>query len=241
MAPLAIASDWLTAHHALGASTGYMADARGNWARLAARCLDRSIFAAEFSALGEDELPGLLEFLGQDPPLPFHHLSVHAPTKRLRLPEPELVARLATLTGRVDGIVAHPDVLRDLRAWAPLGRTLLIENMDGRKAIGRTVAELAPVFEQLPDAGFCLDVAHVSAVDPSMALGHELLDAFGDRLREVHLSSLDADGHHVPLTDRDRVRFGAIMRRCPDVPWILEAPLPDSPRSLPRPAASSRI
>ena len=218
--------DWVLAHHPLGASTGYMSSLRGDWGRLAAGCLDVSVFAAELSALSEEELPGLLEFMRDEPPLPFGYLSVHAPVKGRRLPERELVALLVDACGGADTVVVHPDVMDDASAYRPLGRVLTIENMDGRKPSGRTVAELAPLFEELPDAGFCFDVAHAVAVDPSLRLAGELLDAFGCRLREVHISSLDAAGRHIPLTKKDLGRFERIMRRCPDVPWILEAPLP---------------
>jgi hypothetical protein len=41
----------------------------------------------------------------------------------------------------------------------------------------------------------------------------------------VHVSSLDEDCHHVPLTGADEERFTGLLSRCRDVPWILEAPL----------------
>jgi hypothetical protein len=59
-----------------------------------------------------------------------------------------------------------------------------------------------------------------------MRCAHELLDRFAGRLRHLHISSLDDAGHHVPLRAGDEEAFGPILRRCRDVPWILEAPLP---------------
>jgi hypothetical protein len=102
----------------------------------------------------------------------------------------------------------------------------VIENMDPRKRTGRTGAELQPFLDALPLAGFCFDVAHAAAVDESMDLAHELLDRFGPQLRHLHVSSLDDDLHHVPLTAADSERFAPVLARCRDVPWILEAPLP---------------
>ncbi len=98
--------------------------------------------------------------------------------------------------------------------------------MDARKPAGRTAAELAPFFAELPEAGLCLDVAHVLTVDPSMDEGERLLDAFAGRLRHLHVSSIDDACRHLPLTVEHETRFGGLLRRCPDVPWILEAPLP---------------
>lgn len=106
---------------------------------------------------------------------------------------------------------------------------MVLENLDHRPSTGRTPAELAPFFEALPKAGFCLDVAHVTAIDPTLLLAHQLLDAFGARLRQLHLSSFVRDeAKHVPLTDEDITRFEPILRRCRGVPWILEAPLSDT-------------
>lgn len=217
----------LAMHHPIGASTGYMDFSRGDWAGMVERAVEVSTFAAELSALGEDELPGLVAFLEGSPRLPFHYLSVHGPTKRRRLPEAELVALLGRLPAIVDAVVVHPDQLRVPGAWAPLGRRLVIENMDPRKTEGQLPGHLAPLFAELPKAGFCLDVAHAGAVDESMDLAHDLLDAFGARLRQLHVSSLRAGrGQHVPLYRKDEARYARVLARCPDVPWILEAPPP---------------
>jgi sugar phosphate isomerase/epimerase len=125
----------------------------------------------------------------------------------------------------VRAIVVHPDLLEDVDAWRPLGRRLVIENMDARKPAGQTVDQMVPLFEALPLAGLCFDIAHVKHVDASLEVGRRLLDRFADRLRHVHLSSLDQDGHHVPLTGDDEELFMVLLERCRDVPWILEAPL----------------
>lgn len=212
-------------HHPLGASTGYMADNRGHWEALVAEAMETSSFAVELAALSESELPGLQAFLDAGPSLPFRYLSVHAPVKHRAMDEEELVARLASLPPWVDAIVVHPDVIEDPARYARLGAALVIENMDTRKAAGRTADELAPLFAALPEAGFCFDVAHAAAVDPSMDEAHRLLDRFCGRLRHLHVSSLDGGSHHEPLTDADEAAWTPVLRRCRDVPWILEAPL----------------
>jgi hypothetical protein len=212
----------LGAHHPVGASTGWLRD-EGDWpaqTRAAARV---STFAAELAALSLPEFDALEAWLHTLPPLPFRYLSVHAPVKELDGDEPRLIARLAALPAAVRSIVVHPDVLQDPAAYGRIGSRLVIENMDDRKATGQTADDLAALFQVLPEAGFCLDVAHVTAVDPSMELAHELLDRFGPRLRQLHVSSL-VDGEHAPLTAEDAERFRPVLRRCVDVPWVLEAP-----------------
>src|SRR3954463_6812785 len=217
MVPALLAeSDVVSQHHPLGASTGYMEGSRGDWAAMVAEALETSGWAVEMAALSEEELPGLEDFLADRPELPFAYLSVHAPVKHLRMPETELVRRLARLAPHVDAVGGPPDAMDDPRAYRPLGSCLVLENMDARKATGRTVAELAPYFAALPDAGFCLDVAHVLSVDPTMETGERLLDAFAGRLRQLHVSSVDERCRHVSLSLEHETRYGGLLRRCPD-------------------------
>jgi hypothetical protein len=210
----------------VGASTGYMTGARGDWPRLlaAAEALSRDV--VELSALSARELPGLLAFLREGEPLPFGHVSVHGPSKGWDGAPAQLAAQLAQLPEQVAGIVMHPETLGVPERFAALGERLWLENMDTRKPDARTPDELARFFALLPRARFCFDVAHAQLHDPAMGLAHALLDAFGDRLAEVHVSSIEPGGTHVPLRPHDAEAFAPVLERCVGVPWILEAPLP---------------
>ncbi len=105
-----------------------------------------------------------------------------------------------------------------------LGSRLVVENMDARKTSGGDGEELGALFEELPAAGFCFDIAHAWTVDETMAVGEDLLDRFASRLRHVHLSSISAEQGHVPLSAEHEELFAPLLARCRDVPWILEAP-----------------
>lgn len=210
-------------HHPLGASTGYMADLRGEWPAMVEEATRLSSFAVELAALAEDELPALLDFLADEPSLPFRYVSVHGPSKERRMGESDLIARLAALPQFVDAIVLHPDQIDDPTHYAALRGRLVIENMDARKQAGAVADDLAPLFEVLPLAGFCFDVAHAWTVDPTMEMGHELLDRFASRLRHVHVSSISPQLGHVPLSVEHEALFSPLLSRCRDVPWILEA------------------
>jgi sugar phosphate isomerase/epimerase len=107
-----------------------------------------------------------------------------------------------------------------------LGKRLLFENMDSQKRFACTVADLWVVFATYPDAGFCLDLAHCWTNDTSLRLAHEMVDEFGDRLRQVHVSGIELDGTH-RLTTRDDLDLYAppVLARCEGVPWLLEAEL----------------
>jgi hypothetical protein len=219
-------SQLLRTHMTVGASTGYMETRRGSWPELVAEAASVSSVAAELSAISEPELPDLLDFLTTAPRLPFRYVSVHAPSKDRVLAEGDLVELLVRIPVWVDAIVLHPDTMQELPIYLPLGRRLLIENMDTRKAGGRTAEELAAVFAELPAAGLCFDIAHAKDVDPTMAAALEILDRFSARLRHIHISSLDEAQHHVALTADDEELFAPVLERCRDVPWILEAPPP---------------
>ncbi len=221
---LASSSFLLASHSTVGCSTGYMADSREDWPALVDEAARTSSFAIELSALSERELPGLVRYLRDAPQLPFRFVSVHGPSKGREMSDRDLANALAQLPRWVSAIVLHPDAMDDVAAYRVLGRRLSMENMDARKALGQTAADLDPYFAELPDARLCFDIAHAKAVDPSLEVGREILARFASRLSHVHLSSLDEDQKHVPLTDEDQALFSGLLSRCTDVPWILEAP-----------------
>jgi sugar phosphate isomerase/epimerase len=208
----------------VGASTGTFEAERGRWPELLARAREVSKDVVELSALSGDELPGLLQAIGDVSAEGV--VSVHGPAKCWQRSADALAEALDGLPPFVAGIVMHPETLIEPTAFERLGRRLRLENMDTDKPDGRTVAELARFYEVLPQATFCLDVAHAWLHDPTMRLAHDLLDAFGDRLSEVHISSIEADGRHVRLRDADALTFMPVLERCVGVPWVLEAPVP---------------
>jgi hypothetical protein len=212
----------------LGTSTGYMTAIRGDWERLTQAASKTSRSAIELSALSLAELPRLASFLRSRGSLSFEYVSVHAPTKGLTSGAPDYLNVLRRLPKYVQAIIFHPDTVNEPAKLRALGGRVVFENMDTRKARGQTPESLDDLFHALPGAGFCLDLAHASGVDPTLELAVRLLERYGSRLREVHLSSLDENGKHVSLTWPDSQRFARILNRCRHVPWILEAPPPSA-------------
>lgn len=204
-----------------------MESLRGRWSEMTAHARAVSDRVVELSALSGPELPALLAFLADPEDLAdFGVVSVHGPSRAWSGSEAELVAALASLPPLVEGVVMHPETLRDASAYRELGSRLWLENMDTRKDDARTTEELWRFFEALPEARFCFDIAHAWLHDPEMVLAHDLLDAFGDRLAEVHVSSILPSGVHVPLFPDVVPTFAPVLKRCIGVPWILEAPAP---------------
>jgi len=180
----------------------------------------------ELSALRIAELPVLVQTADSLLLEGFRHISVHAPSRFELDDEARVVGQLQELAGRGWPIVVHPDVIHTDTLWRGFGSMLWVENMDKRKPIGRTAAELERIFCRLPDAGLCLDLAHARQCDPSMLETHRILHSHTERLRQVHLSEVSSASRHTPLS------YGAIHDFCrvsdeipDDVPVILESPV----------------
>ena len=180
--------------------------------------------AVELSALRMHELGPLLDSIPHLPLEGYRHVAVHAPSSFTADEEQAVADALLPVAQRGWLVVVHPDTIRNHAVWRRFGDRLCIENMDRRKPCGRTVEELRPVFERLPRASFCFDVAHARQCDTSMTEAYRLLSAFGDRLRQVHVSELDSESRHVRLTPTG-------IRACRevadligiDIPVIIEA------------------
>jgi Xylose isomerase-like TIM barrel len=211
----------------IGFSTG--AIAKGDFRRALDSLSKRHVPAVELSALREQELPQLMSSLKDLDLRGYSYVSVHAPTKLDVLPEQEIVRLLEGAASFRFPIVVHPDTIQSPNLWKSFGPLLLVENMDKRKPIGRTVAELRTYFDKLPDAGLCFDVAHARQVDPSMIEAAQILRVFGDRLREVHASGVTTRSVHAPISDAGRVAYESIAGLIHEkVPIILESPVEES-------------
>jgi hypothetical protein len=208
----------------IGFSTGSVA--RSNLARAVRVLHPHECGAIELSALRTHELGPLVRAISHLRLDGYEHVSVHAPSAFTAAEEPGIAAELLPLARRGWLVVLHPDTIHDPRLWAPFGDRLALENMDRRKPVGRTVREMRPVFARLPQASFCFDVAHAWQVDPSLRGATDMLDAFGDRLAEVHLSELDDQSRHVRLSPTGIEAYQAVADRIPlHVPVIIEAPV----------------
>ena len=206
-----------------GISTGAYVEERDDWRAAVHRARRERERVVELCAV----LPALLEslpaFLADDALDGFERVSLHAPAARVDVPGDTVAA---TLRLPLDcDVILHPDVYATSDSVAALGRRAVFENMDVNKPFGRSAADLDSTFARFPQAGFCLDVAHVWTNDRTLALGHELLDAFGGRLRQLHVSGIEPDGTHRSTTRDDLVLYGPLLQRCTHVPAIFESVL----------------
>lgn len=208
----------------IGFSTGSLA----GWdLRTALSRLDRSCSTAvELSSLRMAELRPMIQMLSTVDLSRFSYISVHAPSSFTADEEPAVAGALLPFAARGWPVVLHPDTIHAPECWADFGEMLCVENMDKRKASGRTVAELAHVFDKLPRASLCFDLAHARQCDSSMTEAYLILAAYGERLRQVHISDLDVESKHSRLTWGAVRAYLEVSDLIPtSVPVIIESPV----------------
>ncbi|HEV2961422.1 MAG TPA: hypothetical protein VG649_06310 [Candidatus Angelobacter sp.] len=181
----------------------------------------------ELSALREGELEPLVNNLEALDLQGFDYISFHVPSKLKNLSEQAMIELLQPVTLRNWPLIVHPDVIERFDRWAAFGNLLFIENMDKRKPVGRTARELAMFFERLPDASLCLDMGHVRQVDPTMSVALEILERFGHKLRQLHVSEVNTNSQHDALSFETVLAFQKISSSIPEtIPVILESRVP---------------
>ncbi len=209
-----------------GFSTGALA--RGDFRQGLELIRELSLPAVELSALRLPELPLLLDAFRELDLSDYAFVSLHFPSE---YPAGREAAFVESLRHKVPGVpvVVHPDAVSDFAPWRGLGASVLVENMDRRKVQGRTVSELEEVFERLPEARLCFDVAHARQVDSSLTEAFLILERFGERLAQVHLSEVSTSGRHGRLSRTAILAFRELAPYIPpDVPVILESPVSEA-------------
>jgi hypothetical protein len=209
----------------IGFSTGALA--LSDFALALEMLRDAPVSAVELSALRVGELAPLAEEADALDLSRYRHVSVHAPSRFTAGEEPAIIELLRSFTAWGWPIVLHPDTIHDPARWRGFGPMLYVENMDKRKPLGRTVAELRRVFDQLPGAGLCFDIAHARQCDGTMTEAYRILTAFGDRLRQIHISEVNTRSGHDRISPYSLRAFQRVASLIPeDVPVIIESRIP---------------
>lgn len=211
----------------IGFSTGALA--RGD-VRTALRMMaNKPLQAIELSALRQHELEPLVEEIEDLELSQFQYISVHAPSSLDPGFEERALELLDIVFRRGWPIVVHPDAMHCMERWAGFESLLFIENMDKRKPIGQTAADLTEIFNQLPDAMLCLDLGHVRQVDPTMSEAVAILTRFCGKVRQLHVSEVNTQSRHDALTLESIMAFQRVASCIPlDLPIILESRVPES-------------
>ncbi len=214
----------------IGFSTGALA--KGDFRSALSILKKHDVKVVELSALRDYELPELISALPSIDVSGFSHVSIHAPSKFTEISEHRAVSLLEGAVVRGIGVIVHPDTITDARIWEDFGDLLWIENLDKRKPGARTTSELESIFERLPNAGFCLDLAHARQIDPTMSEAARMLDSFRPRLRQIHASGLNSNSTHTELSAAASFAISQVSHLIPrEIPIVLESPVqPDAIR-----------
>jgi len=126
----------------------------------------------------------------------FPSLTIHGPALEDFIDE-NAIRELARISRIVKAkiIVIHPDKVRDFFVLEKFGLPIAIENMDIHKTNFRTVKDLEEIKNNF-NFKFVLDTQHVYENDPTMKLGEELLELYGDRLSHLHVSGQTKERKH---------------------------------------------
>jgi hypothetical protein len=205
----------------LGFSTGALA--YGDF-RSALRILaSTNATSVELSALRQSELEPLVSALGELRLEQYSHISVHLPSSI----QPEFEAVILKSVDRFPPewpLVTHPNIISDWSEWKALGNRVCIENMDKRKSIGQTAADLRRIFDRLPEATFCFDIGHAHQIDPTMGEAVLVLEEFLERLVQLHVSEVNSESKHDPISLEAATAFAIVSTLIPEnVPAILES------------------
>jgi hypothetical protein len=215
----------------IGFSTG--AIARGDFQQALAIIGELGVNAVELSALREIELLPLIGALDTLDLQKFKYISFHAPSRLDLMSEEQLVDYLQIVAAKQIPLIVHPDVIKSPPLWESLGEFLCLENMDKRKPIGRSVRELDVFFALFPAATFCLDIGHAHQCDPSMFECFAMIEAFHNRLRQIHLSQVNTNSRHETVSYSALIAFQKVIPFLPNhTPVILEAMVADAPEEI---------
>jgi hypothetical protein len=211
----------------IGFSTGALA--RGDYRQALKMLADKDLNAVELSALRQEELQPLVEDLDNLDLRKFRYVAFHAPSSLDPLFEAATIELLEHVAARGWPIIIHPNTMHNTEAWAHFGTLLCIENMDKRKPIGQTAADLAKIFDLLPSASLCFDIGHARQVDPTMSEATAILQVYCTRLRQLHVSEVNTQSKHDPLSLESMLAFQRVATLVPrDVPIIMESRVDES-------------
>lgn len=206
----------------IGFSTGALA--RGDYRQALGMLAEKDVNAVELSALRQEELRPLVEDLDNLDLRKFRYIAFHAPSSLDAAFEVTAIQLLERVAVRGWPIIVHPNAMHDPAAWAHFDALLCIENMDKRKPIGQTAAGLVRIFHVLPQASFCFDIGHARQVDPTMSEATAILQVCCKRLKQLHVSEVNTQSKHDPLSLESMLAFQRVASLVPDdIPVIMES------------------
>lgn len=176
--------------------------------------------AIELSGLRKDRFSQIKGISKQDLK-DFEFVSFHAPKdKDITKALTEIARMHARLNFNL--IVLHPDAVDDWNILDNFDLPFAVENMDKRKPFGQTVKDLKSITDN-HDLSVVLDINHAYTNDKSLESLAEFYEAFGSRIKELHVSGFRAK--HEPLVEVGPVEIVEAVKAIPnkEIPIIIES------------------
>ena len=187
---------------------------------------DRNVTVVEISALRMAEWAPLIQALDDLDLSAFDYVSIHLPSAMNAAQEAFVVQSLHPIQDRGFPLILHPDAIQDFGPWREFDGLVCIENMDKRKLIGRTEAELGAIFRDLPNANLCFDIGHAAQVDTTMAEAYFILKLYREKITQIHVSEVNSRSKHDILSYATIQSFRDVAHMIPaGLPIILETPV----------------
>lgn len=134
----------------------------------------------------------------------FDYVSLHAPFKEIlygiNLKTIEIFNKISefSLIFPFEGVVIHPDLIKDYGILEKFNLPFLIENMDPRKDFGVTPRDMEKIASKCP-YNFVLDIFHAYEFDNSLGCVKDFVEVMENRLQHLHVSGQNRLARHIPL------------------------------------------
>ena len=116
-------------------------------------------------------------------------------------------------------VVFHPDTMPKADILKQFDFHVSIENLEPRKRFD--LERLESHFRSYPKTGFCLDVSHAFLYGEDET--NRLLDAFYDRITEIHFSFSDGQKCHLPFSFENKSFLNSVLSlKNIDAPIVIE-------------------
>jgi len=184
----------------------------------------KPVNSLELSALRYHELPVLLKSLNQLDLSSYVYVAIHAPSQFDQSEEIEVVKLLKNLVPVNWPFIVHPVTIHNFELWKSFGSQIAIENMDRRKASGRTAEELRIIFDKLPEAQLCFDIGHARQFDTTMTEAYRILKLYAQKLCQVHVSEVNSASQHDSVSFASILAFSQVANLISEtIPLIIES------------------
>lgn len=152
----------------------------------------------------------------------FAYKTIHGPISLADIPKKQqslYINKLEIIYKKLsfNAVIFHSDNV-DIDLLKNVKFQVLIENNDHRYK-DKSVAELKTLFDKYPQFNMVLDINHCYTNDKTLKLADDMINAFSDRIKEIHISGFRE--LHEPIIETKQTFFLDYLKL--PVPVIIES------------------